>query len=368
MIETTLCYIEQDGKYLMLYRNKKKQDPNAGKWIGVGGKLEPDETPEQCLLREVREETGLELTDYTYRGKVFFLPDCWEDEIMHLYVATGFRGELSVACNEGELRWVPFDEVFDLPLWEGDRYFLKDLMSGEGGEIEMELRYHGDELVSVTRKPVLKKENVTELLDKRFLRLFDLSYYPGRHYFVSTRHDKDGLVALKSCEELQNTKPDAVGCVVILKCDGKEPRLMLVREMRFATGQFLLGVPAGLIDPEDLSEEEPVFRSAIRELKEETGIEFGSTDEIKMVNPFLFSSPGMTDESNAMVQITLNRTEDPVLSQAGTVGGECIGGYVYYTKEEAKKLLRTGTDEAGIYYSVYTWIALMTFVSGMWES
>lgn len=151
MIETTLCYIEQDGKYLMLYRNKKKQDVNAGKWIGVGGKLEPGETPEQCLLREVREETGLELTEYAFRGKIYFLPDDWEAEIMYLYTATGFQGKLSEECQEGELRWVPFAEIPTLNLWEGDRYFLKDLMEGKR-DIELELRYHGDALTSVVRR------------------------------------------------------------------------------------------------------------------------------------------------------------------------------------------------------------------------
>lgn len=366
MKETTLCYLEQDGKYLMLLRNKKKQDANAGKWIGVGGKVEPGETPEECLLREVKEETGLELTEYAYRGKITFYLDPYEDEITHLYTATGFRGELMENCPEGELRWIPLEEIPNLRLWEGDRYFLKELMKGNEW-MEMELRYHEDELISVTKKPVLKKENVTELVDKKFLKTFDLSYEPGRHYFMSTRHDKDDLVALKSAEELRKTVPDAVSCVVILKIEGQEPLLLLARELRFPTGQFLLGVPAGLIDPEDYDTENPVFQSAIRELGEETGVTFEETDEIKMINPFLFSSPGMTDESNAIVLITLNRKEKPVLSGDGTVGGECIGGYVYYTKEQAKEILKAGTDEAGIYYSAYTWIGLMTFVSGLWD-
>ena len=269
---------------------------NEGKWIGVGGKLEPGETKEECLLREVREETGLELTEYAYRGKIFFLPDTWEDEIMYLYTATAFQGQLLDSCNEGELKWIPKEEIESLPLWEGDRYFLRELIRGTE-EIEMELRYHGEKLVSVASRPVLRKENVTELVHKKFLNMYDYSYYPGRHYFVTSRRDINDLIALKGDEELKQTKPDAVGCVVILKCEGKEPRLLLAREMRYATGQFLLGVPAGLIDPEDLGTPEPVFSSAIRELSEETGIQFGETDEIKMVNPFLFSTPGMTDES-----------------------------------------------------------------------
>ena len=102
MFNTTLCYIEQDGKYLMLYRNKKKNDINEGKWIGIGGKFEKNETPEQCLLREVYEETGLKLTSYRYRGLIHFIPDSAEPEDMYLYTADGFTGSM-ISCNEGEL-------------------------------------------------------------------------------------------------------------------------------------------------------------------------------------------------------------------------------------------------------------------------
>ena len=368
MIETTLCYVEQDGKYLMLYRNKKRNDPNAGKWIGVGGKLEPGETREACLLREVREETGLELTEYAYRGRIFFLPDTWEAEIMYLYTATGFQGELKKDCPEGELRWVKVEDIPSLNLWEGDHYFLKELLSGTP-EMEMELRYHGDALVSVVSRPVLKRENATTLCDKKFLNLYDLDYYSGTHYYLASRRKKDDLIALKTREELKDVRPDAVGCVVVVKVAGEEPELLLLREMRYATGQFILGVPAGLIDAEDLEKENPVFETAIRELQEETGITFREdTDEIKLINPFLFSTPGMTDESNAMVQITLNREDMPSLTRDGNVGGECIEGFSRFTKEEAWALLRSGTDEDGVYYSTYTWIALMTFVSEAWES
>ena len=366
MIETTLCYIEQNGKYLMLWRNKKQKDPNGGKWIGVGGKLETGETPEQCLLREVREETGLTLTEYTYRGKIIFWLDPWEDEITYLYTATGFEGELITECDEGELRWVSFDEIPELNLWEGDRMFLKELITGTA-EIDMELTYKEDRLISSVNKPILKKENVDVLLENQFLRAYDFHYEPKRHYYVSSRHAMENLVAMKRDREFKAMKPDAVGCVVILKCKDREPLLLLLREMRFPTGQFLLGVPAGLIDPEDLSEKDPIFVTAKRELSEETGIEFREGDEIKLINPFLFSSPGITDESNAMVQMTLYRDKMPLPTREGNVGGECIGGFRFYTKQEAEALLKKGTDECGIYYSVYTWIALMTFISGIWS-
>lgn len=129
MQETTLCYIEHAGNYLMLLRNKKQNDLNEGKWIGVGGKLEPNETPEQCALREIREETGLTALDLTARGVVHFDSDAWGSEIMHLYTVTRFEGQLT-DCDEGELRWIDKSEIFDLHLWDGDRVFLQYLIDG----------------------------------------------------------------------------------------------------------------------------------------------------------------------------------------------------------------------------------------------
>lgn len=146
MKNTTLCYVEQDGKYLMLLRNKKKQDENVGKWIGVGGKFEEGESPQDCLLREVQEETGLRLTQYRFRGIVTFVSDRYETEYMHLFTAHGFEGELT-ACDEGELRWVEKDEVLSLPLWEGDREFLR-LLREDTPFFSLKLVYQGDKLVS----------------------------------------------------------------------------------------------------------------------------------------------------------------------------------------------------------------------------
>ena len=125
---TTLCYIEQDGRYLMLHRVKKKHDANAGKWIGIGGKFEANESPDDCLLREVREETGLTLTRYRPRGIVTFVSNEWETEYMHLFTADAFTGNLH-PCDEGELAWVPVHGVLALPLWAGDRVFLKLLQT-----------------------------------------------------------------------------------------------------------------------------------------------------------------------------------------------------------------------------------------------
>lgn len=146
MRETTLCYIEQNSQYLMLHRVKKEHDPNKGKWIGVGGKLEEGETKEECLIREVREETGLLLENYEYRAKIYFYSDQYEDEIMYLYTASEYTGE-QIECNEGELVWIDKSDVMKLNLWEGDRIFLEKLLEDQREPFELKLYYEGDRLV-----------------------------------------------------------------------------------------------------------------------------------------------------------------------------------------------------------------------------
>ena len=146
MKNTTLCYIERGGKYLMLHRTKKENDLNRDKWVGVGGKFEENESPDECLLREVREETGLTLTDYRCRGVVTFVSDEWEGEYMYLYTATGFSGTLR-ECDEGTLEWIDVDAVPALPLWEGDRIFFR-LLREDRPWFSLKLCYEGDGLVS----------------------------------------------------------------------------------------------------------------------------------------------------------------------------------------------------------------------------
>ena len=142
---TTLCYIEQDGKYLMMHRTKKEGDINRDKWIGVGGHFLEDETPDECLLREVYEETGLTLTSYRFRGLITFISDEWKTEYMCLYTADGFTGEMT-DCDEGELVWVEKSRIGDLNLWEGDRIFL-ELLEKRDDFFTLKLRYEGDNLV-----------------------------------------------------------------------------------------------------------------------------------------------------------------------------------------------------------------------------
>lgn len=141
---TTLCYIEKDEKYLMLYRNKRKEDVNAGKWIGIGGHLEEGETPEECLLREALEETGLRLKEFKLRGKLHFYMDAIY-EISYLYTCTSFEGDL-IDCDEGELKWIPKNQVLSLSLWKGDYLFLNKLLEEEDF-FEMKLVYKNDELI-----------------------------------------------------------------------------------------------------------------------------------------------------------------------------------------------------------------------------
>lgn len=145
MINTTLCYILQDKACLMLHRVKKENDLNKDKWIGVGGKFQDKESPEDCLLREVREETGLTLTDYRYRGIVTFVSDRWPTEYMHLFTATGFTGTVK-ECDEGVLEWLPWERLTQIPHWEGDAIFLR-LLEQDAPFFSLKLCYEGETLV-----------------------------------------------------------------------------------------------------------------------------------------------------------------------------------------------------------------------------
>lgn len=147
MRNTTLCHIEKDGKYLMLHRVKKENDLNRDKWVGIGGKFEDKESPEQCNLREVFEETGLTLKNQFYRGIVTFVSDKWETEYMHLFTSDSFSGELK-ECDEGELCWVEKEKIPNLPIWVGDKIFLKLIADNTAPFFSLRLEYVGDRLIS----------------------------------------------------------------------------------------------------------------------------------------------------------------------------------------------------------------------------
>ena len=145
MINTTLCYIIRGDEVLMLHRVKKQNDINKDKWIGIGGKFEGEESPDECLLREAKEETGLTLTSWRCRGVVTFLNDCCEGEFMYLFIADGFTGELK-PCDEGDLQWVSREFLDSLPKWAGDKIFL-DLLWQDAPFFLLTLRYSGDRLL-----------------------------------------------------------------------------------------------------------------------------------------------------------------------------------------------------------------------------
>ena len=147
MKNTTLCYIEKDGKYLMIHRVKKVLDMNKDKWIGVGGKFEETETPFDCVRREITEETGLVADRLNYRGLVTFVSDEYGTEYMHLFHTDHFSGELLTNCPEGNLEWVDKNEIVNLPLWEGDKIFL-DLLTKDVPFFSLKLVYEGEKLVS----------------------------------------------------------------------------------------------------------------------------------------------------------------------------------------------------------------------------
>lgn len=146
MLNTTLCYISRGSEYLMLHRVKKQNDVNRDKWIGIGGKFEPDESPDECLLREAKEETGLTLTSWRYRGIVTFVNTVCESEYMHLFTADDYEGEIK-QCDEDVLEWIDRKRLYDLTLWEGDRIFLK-LLETDEPFFSLKLCYDGDELKS----------------------------------------------------------------------------------------------------------------------------------------------------------------------------------------------------------------------------
>ena len=143
---STLCYIQRENKYLMLHRVSKENDENKGKWIGVGGKFQERESPEDCVLREVFEETGLTLLSYAYRGIVTFVSDRYGTEYMHLFTADKYDGTLK-ECDEGVLEWIDKKELYNLTLWEGDRIFLK-LLDTRREFFSLKLVYEGDNLIS----------------------------------------------------------------------------------------------------------------------------------------------------------------------------------------------------------------------------
>ncbi len=145
MILSTLCYIEKDNQYLMLHRTKKKNDMNKDKWIGIGGKFGQNESPEECVIREVKEETGLHLKSYQLRCTVTYVSTNWENEYIYVFTSDDFEGNV-IECNEGDLQWINKDEVTKLNIWEGDKIFIEK-MQNDNKFFTVKFEYDGDKLL-----------------------------------------------------------------------------------------------------------------------------------------------------------------------------------------------------------------------------
>ena len=241
---STLCYIEKDGKYLMLHRTVKKNDVNKDKWIGVGGHFEADESPEECLLREVKEETGYTLTSYRYRGIVTFVSGNGVTEYMSLFTADGFEGE-PIACDEGELEWVDIEQVWNLNIWEGDKIFFR-LIDEDYDFFSLKLVYDGhDTLVSaaLNGKPmelfdILNEDgSKTGIVRERGVAHREGSIHATVHTWIVRKHAEEGKlsdydVLLQKRSACKDSNP---GCYDISSAGhvetGDKPLSAAVREL-----------------------------------------------------------------------------------------------------------------------------------------
>ena len=209
----------------------------------------------------------------------------------------------------------------------------------------------------------INKDHIEALYEARFLNMYDLQYAEGKHYFEVTRRGKENLVAKKSDAEFREMLPDAVTIAVVLHLPGNETRLLMSYEYRYPVGQFLLSPVAGLLDPDDRENDDPLVTAAIREIREETGLTVKESDKVYVLNPCAFSSPGMTDESNAFLcaEITLDNLDD--LNQNGAEGSELFNGFELLDREQAQEIYRTGRDKHGNFYSLAAWMVLGIFLS-----
>lgn len=214
---STLCYIEQDGKYLMLHRTVKKNDVNKDKWIGVGGHFEHGESPEECLLREVKEETGYTLTSWKYRGIVTFVYGEDTVEYMSLYTADGFTGE-PIECDEGELEWVDKKDIPALELWEGDKIFFR-LLDMEREFFSLKLVYNRSDVLqyaALDGEPLELFDEIREdgsrtgVVKERGVVHEDGSLHPTVHTWIVRSNDKSGYdLLLQKRSECKDSNP---GC------------------------------------------------------------------------------------------------------------------------------------------------------------
>lgn len=211
-------------------------------------------------------------------------------------------------------------------------------------------------------KPDMIKENVDTLCETKFLKLYDYRYLEGKHYYCSSRRKTEDLVAIKSDETFKTMLPDAVTIAVVLHLPNEKPKLLLSYEYRYPVGRFLLSPIAGLLDPEDSECDDPLRSGAVREIFEETGIKVSENDKITILNPCAFSTPGMTDESNAFLSADITIPDTSMLNQTGAVGSELFNGFELVSVDEAKEIYKSGKDKYGNTFSLATWAVLGWFV------
>ncbi len=207
------------------------------------------------------------------------------------------------------------------------------------------------------------KNKIEKLYETAFLSCYDLQYAPGKHYFEASRRGIKDLVAPKQEDEFRRMLPDAVTIAVVLHLPGDDTRLLMSYEYRYPVGQYLLSPVAGLLDPEDRNEPDPLVSAAIREIREETGLTVKETDRVRVLNPCAFSTPGMTDESNAFLcaEITLDSLDD--LNQDGAEGSELFDGFELLDRERVQRIFSTGRDDHGNFYSLAAWMVLGVFLT-----
>ena len=209
----------------------------------------------------------------------------------------------------------------------------------------------------------IDRQNIDTLCETKFLSCYDLRHAEGKHYFEASRRKKEDLVVRKTDAEFREMLPDAVTIAVVLHLPGNETRLLMSYEYRYPVGQFLLSPVAGLLDPEDRQSDSPLVNAAVREIREETGLTVKESDRVSVLNPCAFSTPGMTDESNAFLcaEITLENLDD--LNQDGAVGTELFDGFELLDRKRAERIFRTGRDDHGNFYSLAAWMVLSIFLS-----
>ena len=216
-------------------------------------------------------------------------------------------------------------------------------------------------------QPVIDPRATRALLETPYIRVYDLAYEDGTHYYDASRRTRDDLLALKGEREIDAALPDAVSCCLVLEVEGQEPRLVLSYEYRYPTGQFVLGIPSGLIDVRDAGEDDPGAAAMVREIAEETGITVGECDRVTTISPFLFNTPGLTDESTALLCVVVHLDDLSQLSHAGAEGSERFGDFELLTAAEVRQVLAQGRDPRGHFYPMVAWAAMTYFASGIWR-